>query len=940
MESGDSFGNNHQVSSNSDAFQFRQYSTTVDTFAYSSMDPSNCMLNEQTHLETVLVYPVYNMSSQQTVERNLYANNIGNGNVLSYCRQDSLQGNQGTYFPTYQGFHSNTPHNFSIENFNFGTNVIRPIPFRNEGVDASTSKDYGFKPCITTMQIQFSQPSAFQTYSLMNGNFSENGYGYNTKIGENCAMSYVEQESVDSKYPNKEVSISYQRNEHYDENLPTRELNTDFPQYNQSSVLQHTFANVQSIISQQSPYQLIGKENSFNNYLETANVDSDCQSNGGPKIGLDTDQSVFSDEVTGACVENVHFPMNPKNEYVNNISLDVQTEFPVTENPLVGESQATKNKDVDSNAEVNNHSKYRLLKRNITPTMGNIKHLNFSCKISTEEERKTFFNRLSELLKIRDDIKNTKISSKVDFIQSEASTSLDICKNTFNNNSDSSDVDTDILADNPLVICENELICDNNEENIKFPPNVEKEAVPMQTVKRSFPEICPEHFKKRRFINGDVIYEDLNSVYKVMPASATYDDVRFGEVDYQTSSAQTKISNHQLALLPTNYQHMIGQETDISSRDYHNDSAQIIYNCSFQRQGKRLLADIPYRPWLKENVPTGEYGKRFVKTVPRPASVFIFGRCRKKMLRESVKSFMHLSKLQYTKESLEAYVLRNCNKFLDLSWPIRHKIYIMPDVSRNYNIEEVKNLFPVPEGWMVTLGFVGTEEPVTKIYNISVFLCENGWVMIHKNDKVEPELYLAASNLNELIEDGLARCDCIYEKRSVPYGIVMEGKLRQFMDNFGSLQSVLAYRKYLHGFLWAFNGTPGRLADRVFHTCVPGVHNALPLDAVIKHENNPLYFIGYVTTFKQQNDFNANVFIAVDGNLSIYGYHLISQKTWFLAKTFSTFLKMGTRKMYYDYEIPLKIHLGDSADSFLSCFKNAPCLLLKPEVLRKQFPKP
>ena len=134
------------------------------------------------------------------------------------------------------------------------------------------------------MQIQFSQPSAFQTYSLMNGNFSENGYGYNTKIGENCAMSYVEQESVDSKYPNKEVSISYQRNEHYDENLPTRELNTDFPQYNQSSVLQHTFANVQSIISQQSPYQLIGKENSFNNYLETANVDSDCQSNGGPKM--------------------------------------------------------------------------------------------------------------------------------------------------------------------------------------------------------------------------------------------------------------------------------------------------------------------------------------------------------------------------------------------------------------------------------------------------------------------------------------------------------------------------------------------------------------------------------------------------------------------------------------------------------------------------------
>ena len=153
MESGDSFGNNHQVSSNSDAFQFRQYSTTVDTFAYSSMDPSNCMLNEQTHLETVLVYPVYNMSSQQTVERNLYANNIGNGNVLSYCRQDSLQGNQGTYFPTYQGFHSNTPHNFSIENFNFGTNVIRPIPFRNEGVDASTSKDYGFKHCIKKMKI-------------------------------------------------------------------------------------------------------------------------------------------------------------------------------------------------------------------------------------------------------------------------------------------------------------------------------------------------------------------------------------------------------------------------------------------------------------------------------------------------------------------------------------------------------------------------------------------------------------------------------------------------------------------------------------------------------------------------------------------------------------------------------------------------------------------
>ncbi|ANC96521.1 U95 protein [macacine betaherpesvirus 9] len=951
MENGDNAQNNTQDSLNSETIQCQQYSSAFNGFACPSRTSQSSIDNGHTYIETVLTYPLYNASSMQLGDPYSSGGPTETRYVTNYINQSSEYTYQNEYFQNYQNSYASVPSTFSGENLRFGANVIRPTPYRNESL-YSEIQECEVKPCIRSMQLHVSQPSAFQNYNLLN----ENNMDYSNSSNVNDVFNTKSQENMDSMLAPGYVDYIEGTNFYMKEMKHTEEIQAQRESANYTYPGQQNFTYLQTNSKpdtgnnyDRDSQKILGKNN-FNDGPHTSFFENDINieqahvvDNSGELSLVQFDVKNAQDQVSVEsenAVKNQCTEHKDDNNYnlasitINNNRVTLQDLCQVNEN-----MHSICENDVDLNLGTEyNSGRYRTLKPKITPTMGNIKYLNFDCKMSTEDEKKTFFIKLKDLLKTREDMKKTKIFSSV--VEQPLTVNSPTNSKTFVSDIDLSDTDTDVLAENPLVICENELSCSLKSENQNVDLEIENKDATVcveHAIKRNYPEICPGHFKKRRYINGDLIYQTLNSC-KSIPVKLACDESDLATSDCRIASSHLD-KDRNLILLSTNLENPEDKTNNRIFGGCFTDTSQNVYNCSNQRQGKRLLADIPYRPWLKEKIPTDEYGKRFIHTAPRPPSVFVFGKCRKAMLRDSSRSFNRLNNLQYTKESLESYVLRNCNKFLILSWPVKHRIYIMPDVSKNYNVEFVRSLFPVPDGWIIVLGVVGTEEPMAKIYNIVVLLCENGWVLVHKNDTEEHKLYLAASNLKEFVEEGLSRCDCIFYEKSVPYGIVIEGKLKQLMENFDSLQNVIKCRKYLHGFMWAFNGAPGRLSDRVLHTCVPGFHNAVPLDTVIKFNDKPLYFFGYVTTTKQQSDLDANVLVAVDEDLIIYGYHPMSQKTWFLTKTFFAFLKMGTRKIYYDYEIPLKNDLEDS-ESFMASLEEAPCLMLKPEVFRRLYPKP
>ncbi|QRY06582.1 U95 [Human betaherpesvirus 6B] len=365
--------------------------------------------------------------------------------------------------------------------------------------------------------------------------------------------------------------------------------------------------------------------------------------------------------------------------------------------------------------------------------------------------------------------------------------------------------------------------------------------------------------------------------------------------------------------------------------------SSVFFNPDY-RQAKRLLADIPYRRWIPDTFNMEEHEGPFLPIVTRPPTVFMGGRRRRTYLRRSVTSIGPLSKLTYFKELLQSYVLRNSNCYLSIGWPAKHRVYIMSEEKLGYNhIPTLREMFPLPPGWMIVLGIVGSETPAALYKHMVVLLCENKWVLLHNYRDSKHELYFAASDLKQFMEEGLSRCDCIYYEKSVPYGVAMEDSVRKFLRNSKTFQSLMEYRKNMHGSTWTFNGMPGRLGDRVIHICNPELVNSIPADEAIRYEGKPLYFFAFVTTFKSHPGSKANVLIAADKNLGIYGYHKGRPRIRYLCKNVQAFFRAGVRKMYLDYEIPSKTLLAVSEDDYLCILQKAPCLLLKPAVFRKTF---
>nr|QCO43487.1 U95 [Human betaherpesvirus 6A] len=354
------------------------------------------------------------------------------------------------------------------------------------------------------------------------------------------------------------------------------------------------------------------------------------------------------------------------------------------------------------------------------------------------------------------------------------------------------------------------------------------------------------------------------------------------------------------------------------------------------RQAKRLLADIPYRRWIPDTVNIEENDGPFIPIVTRPATVCMNGRRRRTFFRQCVTAFSPLSKLTYFKELLQSYVSKNNHSYLSLSWPPKHGVYVMSEKKLGYeHIPTLRDTFPVPCGWMMVLGVVGAEPPAALNKNMVVLLCENKWVLLHNYSNSTHELFLAASDLKQFMEEGLSRCDPIYEQVTVPYGVAMENSLRNFLRNSRTFQDLMDQRDNMHGCNWTFNGMPGRLGDRVIHLCNPDSVDSIPADEAVVCEGRPLYFFAYVTTFKSNPATNATVLIAADKDLRIYGYHKGRPRIRYLCKNVQTFFKAGARKFYLDFQITPKRLLAVNEEEYLNTLQNAPCLLLKPSVFRK-----
>lgn len=256
---------------------------------------------------------------------------------------------------------------------------------------------------------------------------------------------------------------------------------------------------------------------------------------------------------------------------------------------------------------------------------------------------------------------------------------------------------------------------------------------------------------------------------------------------------------------------------------------------------------------------------------------------------------------------------------IPLPWPVDKHVRLTSTSMLNYhgNLECIRRNYPMIGGEDVeVLGVVlskgqslysSTDHPVLFISRSGVVYChiraQPIWVPGYDPDMDQERVFVVADDLRTLAKEGLVRCDEMYtEEGGAPYAAPEDKALQElirisrcgsyrFFKNLDAMGEQCFY----------INGCPGMLKDRVFitPTHVPSYLKRLMAETYGKQ----FYIVGRVTRSPDDPLCDCECFIMVSDTSKIYSYTPESSKVRYIAKDFDQFLRMGTRRAYFNFEL-------------------------------------
>lgn len=256
---------------------------------------------------------------------------------------------------------------------------------------------------------------------------------------------------------------------------------------------------------------------------------------------------------------------------------------------------------------------------------------------------------------------------------------------------------------------------------------------------------------------------------------------------------------------------------------------------------------------------------------------------------------------------------------IPLPWPVSKHLRLTSTSMLNYSgtIESLRKNYPVLGGEeLEAVGVVlsrgqslysSTNHPV-------VLLSVSGIVYVHIRAQpvwcpdFDPEtdqerLYMVADDLRSFAKEGLVRCDDMYtEEGGVPYCAPEDDDLRELMKiakcgpyRFLKNLDAMGERHYF------INGCPGMLKDRVFvaPTEVPSYVKRMMAESYGKH----FHIIGRVTRSSDDPVYDCECYIMIDERSRVHSYVPECGKVRFLAKNLDQFMRIGTRRAYYNFQL-------------------------------------
>lgn len=258
-------------------------------------------------------------------------------------------------------------------------------------------------------------------------------------------------------------------------------------------------------------------------------------------------------------------------------------------------------------------------------------------------------------------------------------------------------------------------------------------------------------------------------------------------------------------------------------------------------------------------------------------------------------------------------------KLVPLPWPVRKHLRLTSTSTLNYygTLESLKRNYPMLGGEdLEVLGvalskgqslYSSPEHPVVLISRSGVLYChiraQPIWTPGYDPDANRERVFMVADDLRTFAKEGLVRCDEIYtEEGEVPYAAPVDKHLKELIR--ASRYGAYSFHKGLEGrheHYFYLNGCPGMLKDRVFTipTYVPLYVKRLLSETYGKQ----FYVLGRITRSPDDFPCDSECFILLGSNNKIYSYMPESSKLRMIANNFEHFMRIGTRRAYFNFEV-------------------------------------
>lgn len=307
----------------------------------------------------------------------------------------------------------------------------------------------------------------------------------------------------------------------------------------------------------------------------------------------------------------------------------------------------------------------------------------------------------------------------------------------------------------------------------------------------------------------------------------------------------------------------------------------------------------------------------------RPATFLSYYREYRKRVERSEEELWELKFHCLREEKIKEYTEKNDGRDILLSWPINKKICVMSFQRFNYMsiANQIAMRYSRQIRWAIPIGVVASTNgtPYSE-YDLPVLVVddkERVFLYVKRMPWLpsdEPparktgvpndvSLYLAARSVTVLITEGLSHCDwCYSEEGGAPYGTTPDAALYALVSAKKSRPRLVWLKRRYGGHVWNITDMPGADGDRYFH--LENGDTPPSIAAYLKNVYGTEFTVlGYVTNWENDEANCSNVFILINDNCEVFTYLRAELSVVWLAKNVDAFFRMGTRRMYYNFEL-------------------------------------